>query len=244
LHLEVTANEIKKRGVEITMSDPRAVFKESCRKRSPIITVQSPNEANLLRIQVERLDDKTVSLLKKTNLKGLKEKKKQEFHIKNTSLNSDEVKNLWNIDEDQNILINFSESDLLKEYKKDILEIVETIHLNGPLCGEKLTSIKILIRDLQLNDVDQESIFTELSTLFYNGMKEALNEAELILLEPIYRTVIQLPSDYLKKATSIFSKYSAKIDNINQDSQYQTVIEIFLPVRNSICRRYSLHNFR
>jgi translation elongation factor EF-G len=88
--------------------------------------------------------------------------------------------------------------------------------------------------NLKLKSIDEETIFTELSAMFYDAIKRALKDAELILLEPIYRTVIQLPSGYVKKATSVFSKYQAKIDKIDQENEYQTIIEIFLPVRNSI----------
>ncbi|MBY9012460.1 MAG: hypothetical protein KGD70_08810, partial [Candidatus Lokiarchaeota archaeon] len=60
------------------------------------------------------------------------------------------------------------------------------------------------------------------------------NQAELILLEPIYHTIIQLPPDYIKNTLSLLSKYSAKIQNVNQEKDYQAIIEILIPVRNSI----------
>ena len=34
LHLEISANEIEKKGVKVSTSEPRAVFKESCRFQS------------------------------------------------------------------------------------------------------------------------------------------------------------------------------------------------------------------
>lgn len=235
LHLEVTANEIEKRGVQISMSDPRAVFKESCRHRSSLITSESSEGKNILKLKVERMDDKTINILRNEELDLIKPKAKREKYLaENTSLSMEEVMNLWNIDTDQNVLITFSETEIINEYRKDILEIIENIHLNGPLCGERLTSIKISIMNLTLNSIDEETIFTELSSLFYDAIKQALKDAELILLEPIYRTVVQLPSGYIKKATAVFSKYQAKIDKIDQDNEYQTNIEIFLPVRNSI----------
>jgi len=70
--------------------------------------------------------------------------------------------------------------------------------------------------------------------LFYNAIKDALNESELILLEPIYHTIIQLHPDYIKITLSLLSKYSAKIKDVNQEKDYQAIIEVLLPVRNSI----------
>ncbi|MGV9172564.1 MAG: GTP-binding protein [Promethearchaeia archaeon] len=235
LHLEVTANEIEKRGVEISMSEPRAVFKESCRLSSSVIASSSSEEQNILKLKVERLPDDLIKTLRDEDLQKIKAKKQRRLFLKkHSSLSETQINHLWNIDSDQNILINLSESEISYKYKEDILEIIENIHLNGPLCGERLTSIKITILELSLKSYDEETIFTELSTLFYDAIKRALKDAELILLEPIYRTVIQLPSGYIKKATSVFSKYQAKIDKIDQENEYQSTIEIFLPVRNSI----------
>ena len=61
-----------------------------------------------------------------------------------------------------------------------------------------------------------------------------MNEAGLILLEPIYHTIIQLPPEFIKINLSLLSKFAAKIKTINQDNEYQATIEILLPVRHSI----------
>ena len=87
---------------------------------------------------------------------------------------------------------------------------------------------------IDFNKLDEETAFTELSSMFYDAIKKALNESELILLEPIYHTIIQLHPDYIKNTLSLLSKYSAKIKDVNQEKDYQAIIEILLPVRNSI----------
>ncbi|MBA7625888.1 Elongation factor G [subsurface metagenome] len=70
--------------------------------------------------------------------------------------------------------------------------------------------------------------------MFYDAINKGLTEAELILLEPIYHTIIQLPPDHIKNTISLLSKYSAKIKSIDQEKEYQAIIEILLSVRNSI----------
>jgi elongation factor G len=137
-------------------------------------------------------------------------------------------------DEDQNILINQSELNLDEFYRNVILEIIETIHLNGLLCGEKLTEIKFAILELNIENINEENAFSELSAMFYATIKKGLNEAELILLEPIYHTIIQIPPNYIKNTITLLSKYSAKIKTIDQDKEYQAVMEVLIPVRHSI----------
>jgi len=151
-----------------------------------------------------------------------------------TSLTKEEIENFWMSDPDQNLLIYKGEIELKELHKNMILEIIEKIRLNGPLCSEKLTEIKITIEDLNIQDVPDENVFTELSTLFYEAIKKGLEEANLILLEPIYHTIIQLPPDYVKNIVTLLTKYSAKIKTLDQDKEYQAIMEILIPVRHSI----------
>jgi elongation factor 2 len=235
LHLEVTANEIGKRGVNISISEPRAVFKESCRGKSSLISVNSPNSKSSLKMKIERLDDNTVKFFRNIDYKTIKPfEKLKEIMNEHTSLTEEEIEHFWISDSDQNLLIYKGESEIKELYKNMIFEIIEKIHLNGPLCSEKLAEIKITLEELNLQNVVEENVFTELSTMFYEAIKKGLFEADLVLLEPIYHTIIQLPPDYIKSIITLLTKYSAKIKTIDQDKEYQAIMEILIPVRHSI----------
>jgi len=235
LHLEVTANELEKRGIQVSTSEPRAVFKESCRFSSSIVSVESSINKNSLKLKTERLDEKTSRFFLTHDIKAIKPKTKlKELLEEFTDLATDEIQNFWMYYDNNNILIYKLEENLKQSYKDTIIEIIGKILLYGPICGEKLTGLKIIIEELVINKFDEENAFNELSAMFYNAIKDALKESELILLEPIYHTIIQLPPDYIKSTLSLLSKYSAKIRDINQEKDYQAIIEILLPVRNSI----------
>ncbi|MFW9973158.1 MAG: GTP-binding protein, partial [Candidatus Odinarchaeota archaeon] len=187
LHLEVSAGEITKRGVNVSISEPRAVFKESCRSNSSMISTISPNSHCSLDLKLERLDDKTVRFFQNVDYKTIKP-----FNIlkdvlkEKTNLTDNEIEHFWMCDEDQNILIYQGNLHLEEFHKQMIFEIFEKIHLNGPLCGEKLTEIKIIISDLKIENLNEENAFSELSAMFYEAIKKGLSEAELILMQPIY----------------------------------------------------------
>ena len=186
-------------------------------------------------MKIERLDDKTIRFFRTVDYNTIKPfNKLKEVLKERTNLEDKEIDNFWMCDEDQNILINQSELNLDEFYKNVILEIIETIHLNGLLCGEKLTEIKFAILELNIENINEENAFSELSAMFYDAIKKGLNEAELILLEPIYHTIIQIPPDYIKNTITLLSKYSAKIRTIDQDKEYQAIMEILIPVRHSI----------
>ncbi|MFX1340800.1 MAG: GTP-binding protein [Promethearchaeota archaeon] len=235
LHLEITANDIEKRGIKVAISEPRSVFKESCRGQSSDIKAISSNSQNSLIIKIKRLDNQTLKFFQNHDYKSIRPFERFKTTLKeHTSLLDAEIENFWKCDDHQNILIYQGKTELDDFYKNLIIEIIEKISLNGPLCGEKLTELKIIIKDLNIVKIDESTAFTELSAMFYDAIKKALNEAELILMEPIYHTIIQLPPNYIKNTVSLLTKYSAKIKEINQENDYQAIIEILLPVRNSI----------
>ncbi len=235
LHLEISTNELGKRGVPVSISEPRAVFKESCKYHSSLITTTSPNGQNSLELKIEKLDEKSVRFFQTSDYRSIKPLSRLKDVLRDkTNLTETEIEKFWKTDEDQNVLIYLGKSELNDFYKDLIPKIIEKIHLNGPLCGEKLTEIKIIINELNINDMDEETAFTELSAMFYDAIKKGLTESTLILLEPIYHTIIQLPPDYIKNTLTLLSKYSAKIKSIDQEKEYQAIVEILLPVRNSI----------
>lgn len=235
LHLEITVNDIEKRGVKVLTSEPRPVFKESCRTQSSVIKVVAPNNQNSLELKIERIDEKTLKFFQKYDYRAFKPYEKLHTALKeNTNLSDKEIENFWNCNEHLNLLICQVNNEFDDFLKNLVIEIIENISLNGPLCGEKLTELKIVISALNITTIDEQTAFTELSTMFYDAIKKALNQAELILMEPIYHTIIQLPPNYIKNAVSLLTKYSAKIKEVNQENDYQAIIEILLPVRHSI----------
>jgi len=235
LHLEVSTDEIAKRGVKVSVSPPRPVFKESCKSSSKIISINSPNKQNSLKVKVQRLEHNIARELHKIHSSnGFTNIKVKELLLNQKITEINEIEKIWNIDLNQNVLIYQGDTQIEDNHKELILEIINKIQINGPLCGEKLTEILITIIDLKISSLDEEIAFTELSSMFYEGIKKALINAELILLEPIYHTIIQLPPSYIKNTLSVLSKHSAKINKMNQEKQYQAIIDILIPVRHSI----------
>ncbi|MBY9008730.1 MAG: GTP-binding protein [Candidatus Lokiarchaeota archaeon] len=235
LHLEITANEIEKRGIKVSISEPRAVFKESCRYNSSFVTVKSQNNRSSMQLKIERITDKTSRFLRTHDLATIRPKVRlKELFEEHTELTLEEIQSFWRYFENGNLLFYKMDEDIAPIYREIVEEIVGKILTTGFLCGEKITGIKVKIKELTITELNEENAFTELSTLFYDAIKKAFSEADLILLEPIYHTIIQLPPGYIKNTLSLLSKYSAKIMNVNQEKDYQAVIEILIPVRNSI----------
>ncbi len=235
LHLEVAADDLEKRGIKVNLSNPRAVFKESCRHSSNYFQINSSNGVNSIEINISRLDEKTTSLIHATDVRVLDsiEKPKTLFQQK-SGLTENEVRHLIFLNEEAILVMYYGDKELDDNLKSAIFETIEKVRFNGFVAGEKLTELKIEIKSVILKDDQEEVIYNEVSSMIYNAIKFGLERAEAILLEPIYHTVITLPPEQIKNATTILSKYSAKVKNINQDKDYQATIDILLPVRYSM----------
>ncbi len=236
LHLEVSVNEMKKRGIRVDMSKPRSVFKESCLSKSSSISTISPNGKNSIQIKIKRLDQKTLQFFRSGEHKTIKPLNKlKEFLKEKTNLSSKEIEGFLNCDENLNILINtpldIKDIILNDKDKNKIIDIINKICLNGPLCGEVLTEIKIVIEAINISSKEEDSSISELTTMLYDAIKQCLNDAQLVLLEPIYQTTIQLPPELIKKALNLLAKYQLKVNKVFQDNEYQTLIDFFMPVR-------------
>ena len=155
LHLEITANEIEKRGINVSVSAPRAVFKESCRHSSSSVSIESPIYKNSLTIKLERLDDKTAKFFQTHDYKLIKPKEKLIKLMKDyTDLTEIEIQDFWTYFDDDNILLYNLNEDLNQDYKDIIIEVIGKIMSSGFLCGEKLTGIKIKIEKLNIVKLD------------------------------------------------------------------------------------------
>jgi len=139
LHLEITANEIEKRGINVSISTPRAVFKESCRHSSSIVSVESPIYKNSLKIKLERLDDRTAKFFQTHDYKAIKPKEKlMELLKEYTNLTETEIQDFWMYYDNDNIVIYNKNEDLNQGYKEIITEVIgktlslSLIHISEP----------------------------------------------------------------------------------------------------------------
>jgi elongation factor 2 len=106
LHLEVIADMIKKRGVDVSISKPSSVYRESVTSISTYHSASSPNGLNKINILVMRMDQPTIQYLRKAKSTVLERKDLREKMLpENTSLSLYEARGIWNIDQFHNIII-------------------------------------------------------------------------------------------------------------------------------------------
>ncbi len=214
LHLEVALSQLKSgiKGLEVSVSAPRIVYRETVTKRGGEATAKSANRQNWFKVQVE-----------------------PEEEVKATLPNIvEESGSIISVDEQRNVLLDCGgRTDNLDEKTlESLIGGFEFACKAGPLCGEPVRHVKVNLTDL---DVSQDAA-ARCSDEIMHGVGTAifgsLLTAKPVLLEPIYKTVISVPTDLAGECSRILSTRRGRICSFEQKGLL-TVITGYIPVEET-----------
>jgi elongation factor G len=100
--------------------------------------------------------------------------------------------------------------------EKGIRESME----HGPLAGYPLTGLKAVLYDGSYHDVDSNELSFKMAAAI--AYKEGLKNASPVLLEPVYRLKIAIPSEYLGDVMGDVNKRRGRI--MGTDTEGETAI--------------------
>ena len=199
LHLEVVTNRIKTdQNLEILVSEPIIVYKESVTGHSPVIEGKSPNKHNRFYIEVEPLDDGIYNALIEGNLKEGRIKTKetaQEFIA--LGMDKEEARRVWDI-HNRSMFINMTRGiQYLDEVKELLLEGFESALKDGPLASEEVVGLKFKLSDAKLHEDAVHRGPAQVLPAIKKAIYASIMSANPCLLEPIQKVFISAPVDYM-----------------------------------------------
>ncbi len=209
LHLEIAINQLKSISseVELAASSPRVVYRESIIKKGVAASAKSPNKRNRFTVQVEPLEEELAALV-----------------------DQDKDVDVLADDEYRNILVDCTEK---KELTPEVLEFIvggfKFACGAGPLCGEPLRHVKVILKDVQLSRGAELHNSVEVMHGIGKAVFGSFLTAKPVLLEPVYKTVISAPSELAGECSRIVSSRRGKISLFEQKGVL-TVITGFIPV--------------
>jgi elongation factor 2 len=210
LHLEVALNQLKvlSGGLEVSVSAPRIVYRETATKKGAAASALSPNRQNRFTVQVEPQEQ------------GQPEQ-----------IQVYEQGSVLSIDEYRNVLVNCN-----LEKEPEIQEVLEAIISGfefacnaGPLCAEPMRHVKVNLLDVQLSVDKEQQSPTEVMHGVGKAIFGAFLSAQPVLLEPVYKTVITVPTELAGECSRIVETRRGKISAFEQKGQL-TVITGHIPV--------------
>jgi len=89
--------------------------------------------------------------------------------------------------------------------------------VNGPLAGYPVVGVKAVLYDGSYHDVDSNELSFKMAAAI--AYKEGLKNAKPVLLEPVYRLKIAIPSDYLGDVMGDVNKRRGRIMGTDADGE-------------------------
>jgi elongation factor 2 len=197
LHLEVALSQLKSinGGLEVAVSEPRVVYRETVTKKGAAATAVSPNKQNKFTVQVEPEEEK-----------------------KANQLQFDENGSVLSIDEQRNVLVD--QGTVTEQLSQDVLASIiggfEFACGNGPLSAEPMRHVKVTLTNLQLSKDEQMRDSSEVMRGVCKAVFGSFLTAKPVLLEPVYKIVITVPTELAGECSRIMETKRGKISSFEQ----------------------------
>jgi elongation factor 2 len=217
LHLEIATTLIQKTGLEITMSKPIVIYRESIRKPAGPAEGKSPNKHSRIYIEIEPLNEEIVNMIKTGKIGEYMDKSAMAKTLREHGWAPDEAKGVWSVDEGCNILTEVTKgAQFLQDVKDMVVAGYRWGIKEGPLAYEQIRGVKAKIVDIQLHEDPVHRGPAQIMPMTRRAFFVAFLSAEPTLLEPIQRMTAKVAPDLLGSVTSVISQKRGKVVSVDQ----------------------------
>jgi elongation factor 2 len=205
LHLEIAVKHLKDKlsNMEIEVSTPRVVYRETATKKGAVAIATSPNKQNKFTMQVEPLEE-----------------------AGSETRSAGEV---LAVDEYNNVLADCTGKPELLQVLDFVVSGFRFACRAGPLCGEPMRGAKVSLLNLQLSANPKQHGPVEVMRGVGKAVFGSFLTANPALLEPVYKTVVSSSAETAGECSKILSGRRGKISAFEQKGAF-TVITGFIPV--------------
>jgi elongation factor 2 len=232
LHLEITEYRIvHEYGIEIQVSEPIVVYRETVDRKSPEFEGKSPNKHNHFYIEVEPLSDDIVKAIKEGKIPTGKIKNAKELakQMVDYGIEKPEARGIYAI-HGTSILTNVTKGiQYLHETRELIIEAFQEAMSQGPRTREPVMGVKVRLVDAKLHEDaihrGPAQVIPAVRTAIYGAMVAADN----ILLEPKQKVFVNVPQDLMGNVSREMQQRRANVEDISQDRDL-TIIKAKAPI--------------
>ncbi|NOZ82139.1 MAG: elongation factor EF-2 [Candidatus Micrarchaeota archaeon] len=233
LHLDAKVErKIKEKGVEIIVSPPIVVYRESVFSKGPVVEGKSPNKHNKFYINVEPLPESVYKAMVEGEIKDGEIKGKDlELIEKLCSLgmsreDAKNVKMIYNhcllIDSTKGIQYLNETMELVKNGFKEVMD-------SGPLAKEPCAAMIVRLVDAELHEDAIHRGPAQVIPAIRQAIHESMLKADFGLLEPKQILRIDTPQEYIGNVSSEINVRRGEILNIEQEED-SAIITAKIPV--------------
>jgi elongation factor 2 len=234
LHLEAKVeNKLKELGIEVIMSKPIVVYRETVFEKSPQVEGKSPNKHNRFYLLVEPLEESIYKAMKEGEIPSSIEVKTKMLDLfkKLSSLGMD-------YDEAKRVIVIYNRNmliDLTKgvQFMNEVIEMVKDafkeVMDDGPLAREPCTKVKVKLIDAELHEDPVHRGPGQIMPAIRYAIRQAMLKANATLLEPKQIIRIDVPTELMGEATREVENRRGQILDMKEE-RGATVIIAKIPV--------------
>jgi len=236
LHLEAKVeNKLKELGIDVIMSKPIVVYRETVFEKSPVVEGKSPNKHNKLYIMVEPLEEEVYKAMVEGEIPSsviVRGKDLELFKkLSKYGIPYDEAKNVAVI-HNKSIFI-----DLTKgvQFMNEVIEMVRDAFMevmeDGPLAREPCMKVKVKLVDAELHEDPVHRGPGQIMPAVRYAIRQAMLKANATLLEPKQVIRIDVPTELMGEVIREVENRRGQILDIKEERGV-SVITAKIPVAN------------
>ncbi len=228
LHLEIALWDLQQRtgGIEVEVSPPIVVYRESIRGSAGPFEGKSPNKHNRFYITIEPLDSKTIELIQQGKVTDEQDPKvRAKILREEAGWDTHEARNIWAVSPHVDVFVDVTKGiQHLREVKDTIINAFNICMDEGPLAREPIRGVKVKLVDALVHEDPAHRGPAQVIPAIRDALFAAFLSAKPVLLEPLLKLDVRVPQDYLGGVTRIITGKRGRIISITQSGQLMHVI--------------------
>ena len=228
LHLEVVTNRIKdEKKMDIKVSPPIVVYRESVTKLSPEAEGKSPNKHNKFYLTVEPLEEGVSKAIQEGKIsEGRQKKKDREFwdSLIEAGLDKEEAEKVKDIFRGS-LFVDMTRGIIaLNEIIELVLDAYEEVMKGGPMAREGCVNLKVKLMDCNLHEDAIHRGPGQVYPAIREGVREAFKSASPVLFEPVQTIQVDCPGDMMGSVSAVITNRRGLVLDMNQDEDTMSII--------------------
>jgi elongation factor 2 len=227
LHLDAKVErKIREKGIEIIVSPPIVVYRESITGNSPEMEGKSPNKHNKFYLTVEKLPDAIYKAMIEGEIRDGAIKGKN-LELKNRlielGMNKEEAKSVILI-QNHCMLIDCTKGvQYLNESMEDVITAFTEVVEEGPLAREPCSAMIVKMHDAELHDDPVHRGPAQIIPAVRYPIMQGMLKAGITFLEPKQIIRIDTPQEYIGNVTGEVGNRRGEILDVEQEENTSIV---------------------
>jgi elongation factor 2 len=215
--------------IELSASNPTVTYREGISVKGAAVTTKTPNKQNSFRVQVEPLEREILELIEKGELTEEMKTVQISAILNKKAKRSETAKKIYALDKYGNMLVNLTNNVSVEKVKESIILGFHWACGRGPLCEEPLRGVKVNLIDAQIHEDPKLRETAQIMRAISRAILGSVLTAKPLLLEPIYKIEVSVPTQWFGACSNIITHRRGKIQ-ATENRGILIMIKGYIPV--------------